>query len=98
MLGRTGSKGQLHLAETVAPIAASRTPDHWPFVRLAAERIGHEEGHTSFPVGQIFSPYAGTSGSAAGCPPQLAQNTERHRSCLKLRHTGKQISSEGKDA
>jgi hypothetical protein len=26
MLGRTGSKGQLHLAETVASIAASRTP------------------------------------------------------------------------
>ncbi len=30
MLGRTGSKGQFHLAETVASIAALRTPPWLP--------------------------------------------------------------------
>jgi hypothetical protein len=72
-------------------------PGHWPLVRLVAGWIGDEEGHTAFPVGQIFSPYAGTSGRAPGCPLQLAQNTERHGSCFKY-DTLEDNKSEGKDA
>src|ERR1700693_4314530 len=65
-------------------------PGHWSLVLLAAW-IGPVEGATEFPVGEIFSPYAGTSGSAAGCPPQLAQNTDRHGSCFEYDTPGKQL-------